>query len=148
MSKSLLKAVRTTRPTTEGLNREVYVFDAAKQPVGRIATEAARILMGKHRPDYSPDVNMGGKVVIINTDQLVFTGNKATRKNYFRHSQRPGSLKITTLPQQMAKDSTVVLYKAIRNMVPRNRLKDVRLNQLLSLYPGAHNLPQQTIAAN
>ena len=148
MSKALLKAVRTTRPTTQNLTRDVYLFDASKQPVGRIATEAARVLTGKNRPDYSPDVNMGGKVVIINTDQLVLTGNKATRKNYFRHSQRPGSLKVTTLPQQMEKDSTVVLYKAIRNMIPRNRLKDVRMNQLLSLYKGNHDLTQQMIEAN
>jgi large subunit ribosomal protein L13 len=148
MSQKINNAVKSFRPTTIGFTRDIYLLDASKEPVGRLATKAATILMGKNRPDFSPDVNMGGKIVIINSDKLIFSGQKMQKKNYFRHSQRPGSLKITTMPQQMEKDSTVPLYKAIRNMIPRNRLKDIRMNQLLSIYKGDHDLTQKMIVAN
>lgn len=149
MSQSIINSTKTTRPKTKGLVRDVYILDASKEPVGRLATKAAQLLTGKNRPDYSPDVNMGGVVVIINSDKLVFTGQKALKKNYFKHTGRPGSLKVVTMPQQMAKDSTVPLYKAIRNMVPKNRLRDIRMNQLLHIYKDdKHQFTQKTIAAN
>lgn len=148
MSQSIKNSTKTTRPTTKGLVRDVYLLDASKEPVGRLATKAARLLMGKNRPDYSPDVNMGAVVVVTNTDKLIMSGRKMEKKNYFRHTGRPGSLKIVTMPQQMAKDSTVPVYKAIRNMIPKNRLQDVRMNQLLHIYKGDHDLTQKMIPAN
>ncbi len=149
MSQSIINSTKTFRPKTNGYVRDVYVLDASKEPVGRLATKAARILMGKNRADYSPDVNMGGIVVIINSDKLVFTGKKPEKKNYFKHTGRPGSLKVVTLPQQMKKDSTVPIYKAIRNMIPRNRLKDIRMNQLLHIFKDEnHGLTQKMITAN
>ena len=148
MSQKIKNSTKTFRPTTKGFVREVYLLDASKEPVGRLATKAARLLMGKNRADYSPDVNMGGVVVVINTDKLIMTGQKLERKNYFRHTGRPGSLKIVTMPQQMSKDSTVPVYKAIKNMIPKNRQQDVRMNNLLHLYKGDHDMTQKMIPAN
>lgn len=148
MSQSIKNSTKTTRPTATGLVRDVYLLDASKEPVGRLATKAARFLIGKNRADYAPDVNMGGVVVIINADKLVFTGQKSEKKNYFSHTGRPGSLRVVTMPQQMAKDSTVPIYKAIRNMIPRNRIKDIRMNQLLHIFKGDHNMTQKMIIAN
>ena len=85
MSQSILKSTKSTRPTKTGLQREWYVLDASKEPLGRLATKAATILMGKNRADFAPDVNMGGVVVVINSDQIVLTGQKRQKKNYFRH---------------------------------------------------------------
>jgi large subunit ribosomal protein L13 len=148
MSQSIVKAYKTTRPTKEGLMRDWYVFDASKEPLGRLATKAARILMGKNRADYAQDVNMGGVVVVINCKNLVMTGQKMTKKNYFRHTGRIGGLTVTTMPEQMAKDATVPVYKAIKNMLPKNRHQDLRMNNLVHLFEENHNLPQKMIEAN
>jgi large subunit ribosomal protein L13 len=133
---------KSNHPTKTGLKREWYVLDAATMPVGRLATTAAKILMGKNKACYHPAVDMGGCVVIINTDKLVLTGRKADRKVYFRYDNgRVGSLKYRTHQQQMDKDSTVVIYKAIQRMLPKNRHKDLRMNNRVRLFTNEnHNL--------
>jgi large subunit ribosomal protein L13 len=148
MSQSILKLTKTTRPTKIGLIREWYILDASKEPLGRLATKAATILMGKDRADFAPDVNMGGVVVIINSDKIVLTGQKAKKKNYFRHSGRIGSLKVRSFEEQHALDSTVPLYKAIKNMLPKNRHQDLRMNNMVHIFKGDHNIAQKLIAAN
>lgn len=148
MSKEIIKAVGTTRPTTKGLQREWYVLDASKEPMGRLATKAANLLAGKNRADYSKDVDMGAMVVVINADKLVVTGEKMERKVYFRHSGRAGGLKTRTLQEQMNLDSKVPLYKAIRGMVPANRLRDNRLNNRLFIFPANHNITNKLTSAN
>jgi large subunit ribosomal protein L13 len=149
MSQAIRKAVKTTRPTKTGLNRDIYVLDASKEPVGRLATKAATILMGKNRADYAPDVDMGGVVVIINADKLVFTGQKPERKAYFWHTGRSGKISSRLLPEQMKKDSTRPLYLAIRNMLPKNRHKDIRMNNRVYIYKDDnHKFTQELISAN
>lgn len=148
MSQSIRKAVNTTRPTTLGLQREFYVLDASKIPVGRLATEAARLLAGKNLATYSQDVNMGGVVVIINAAQSVLTGMKPEKKNYFRYSGRMGGMHVTSFKDQMKKDSTYPLYHAIKGMLPKNRYRDIRLNQLLHIFPKGHNLPNKMVVVN
>lgn len=148
MSQSILKQTKSTRPTKEGLIREWYILDASKEPLGRLATKAATILMGKNRADFAPDVNMGGVVVIINADQTVLTGKKAQKKNYFRHSGRIGSIKIRSFEEQHALDSTVPIYKAIKNMLPKNRHQDLRMNNFVHIFKGDHNVTQKLTPAN
>ncbi|NJK71041.1 MAG: 50S ribosomal protein L13 [Thermales bacterium] len=114
MSQSIRNTTKTMRPSKQGYQRDWYVLDASKEPMGRLATKAANILMGKNRADYSPDVNMGGIVVIINSKKTKVTGQKAIRKNYFRHSGRLGGLKIRSFQEQMTIDPSVPIYKAIK----------------------------------
>lgn len=121
------------------VTRKWYVIDASTAPIGRIATEASSLLIGKGKPMFTHHVDCGDYVVIINTDQLVATGNKMEDKMYYKHSGYPGGLKTAALKDVMAKDSTMVLTKAIRGMLPVNKLRDGRLDRL-KVYAGAeHN---------
>lgn len=149
MSQTIRNSTKTTRPTKNGLNRDIYVLDASKEPLGRLATKAATILMGKNRPDFAPDVDMGGVVVVINADKLVFTGQKPERKAYFWHTGRSGKISSRLLPEQMKRDSTRPVYLAIKNMLPKNRHKDLRMNNRVHIYKDSeHKFTQTLIEAN
>ena len=119
--------------------RKWYVIDAASAPMGRLATEAASLLIGKGKPMNTAHVDCGDYVIVINADQLVATGNKMTDKMYYHHSHYPGGLKATALKDKMAKDSTTVITKTIRGMLPVNKLRPGRLARL-KVYAGSeHN---------
>jgi large subunit ribosomal protein L13 len=118
--------------------RKWYVIDAAEAPVGRIATVAATLLTGKGKPMFTRHIDVGDYVIIVNADKLVMTGNKATGKTYYRHSQYPGGLTETTLAEQMVKDSTAVFAHAIRGMLPVNKLRPARLERL-KIYAGTEH---------
>jgi large subunit ribosomal protein L13 len=148
MSQQIRNSTKTFRPTKTAFNRDWYVLDASKEPLGRLASKAASILTGKNRADYIPDINMGGVVVVINADKVVLTGKKSTRKNYFRHSGRMGGIKVRSFKEQMDLDSTVPVYKAIKNMLPKNRHQDIRMNQLLHIFKTEHNFTNSLIEAN
>ncbi len=148
MSEKILKPIKTTRPTKIGLQRTWYLLDASKEPLGRLATKAARLLMGKNRADFSPDVDMGGMVVIINAKQTVLTGRKFERKNYFFHSGYPGGLKIRSYKEQYQIDPTKPIYLAIKRMLPKNRHQDIRMNNRLFIFSENHNLKVKLIPAN
>lgn len=148
MSQRLRQLTKTTRPTTKGLQRDFYILDASKEPLGRLASKAAKLLMGKNKANYAPDVNVGGVVVIINAKDIVLTGQKATRKNYFNYSGNMGGMKVRSFPEQMAKDCTVPILRAVRGMLPKNRHRDIWSNQLLHIFPENHNLPNKMIIAN
>jgi len=145
MSQKLRTQVKTKRPTTAGLQREFYLIDASTAPIGRIATEAARLLMGKNKANYSPDVNMGAVVVITNASKSVLTGKKPDKKNYFRYSGYMGGMHVRSFKEQMAKDPTYPLMHAIKGMLPKNRHQDIRAHQLLHIFEGDHNLPNKMI---
>jgi len=121
---------KTTRPTTIGLNRKWSKFDASQKPVGRIATEIAQALMGKYQASWSNDVDTGDCIVVINTDKLVFTGRKLDQKAYYRHSLYLGGQTKTLAKQQMEKDSTFIIKQAVSRMLPKNKLRAVRLARL------------------
>jgi ribosomal protein L13 len=123
--------VKTTRASKSGFNRPYFLIDASVKPIGRVASEAARILMGKNRADYSPDVDMGGMVIIINAKDQTFTGKKAERKVYFRYGRRLGSLKSRGYEEAFKLDFKFPLYNAIKKMMPRNRHQDLRVNNRL-----------------
>lgn len=119
--------------------RKWHILDASKAPIGRISTVAASLLTGKGKPMFSHHIDCGDFVIIINTDNLVATGNKMEDKKYHRHSDYPGGLKSPSLKEVIVKDSTKVLIKSVRGMLPVNKLRAGRLARL-KVYSGAeHN---------
>lgn len=127
----------SAKPTD--VTRKWYVIDAAEAPLGRISTVAATLLTGKGKPMFTKHIDVGDYVIVINADNLVVTGNKMEDKMYYRHSGYPGGLKEAQLKEKMAKDSTEVIVKAIRGMLPVNKLRPGRLDRL-KVYAGSeHN---------
>ncbi|MEW6173565.1 MAG: 50S ribosomal protein L13 [Bacillota bacterium] len=115
--------------------RKWYVLDAAGKPLGRLATEAARILRGKHKPIFTPHVDTGDHVIVINADKVVLTGNKLQNKFYVRHSGYPGGLKMVNYATLMKTRPELAVRKAIEGMLPHNRLGS-RMAQKLKVYRG------------
>lgn len=127
----------SAKPTD--VTRKWYVLDASKASLGRVATQAADLLTGKTKPQFTPHIDCGDYVIVINADNLVVTGSKKDNKIYYHHTGFPGGIKQATLSEKMEKDSTEVIVKAIRGMLPVNKLRDGRLARL-KVYAGAeHN---------
>ena len=126
------------------VTRAWYVLDASEAPLGRLATQAAKLLMGKDKTTFTSHVDGGDYVIIINSDQLVVTGNKNQGKIYYRHSGFPGGIYQRTLEEQMKIDSRKVISDAVRGMLPVNKLRDSRLLRL-KVYTDANHAhaPQQ-----
>ncbi len=120
------------------VTRKWYVLDAAEVPLGRLSTVAATLLTGKGKPQFTKHIDCGDFVVVINSDNLVVTGQKMTDKMYYRHSGFPGGLTELSLQEKMAKDSTEVIFKSIRGMLPVNKLRDGRLKRLKIYTDAAH----------
>lgn len=124
----------SAKPTD--VERKWYVVDAAEAPLGRLSTVVATLLTGKGKPMFTKHIDCGDYVIVVNADNLVVTGNKLEKKMYYRHSGFPGGLKEAQLKEKMAKDSTEVIVKAVRGMLPVNKLRDGRLARL-KVYAGA-----------
>ncbi len=122
------------------LAKKWYVVDAEGQTFGRLASQVATILIGKNKPEFTPNVDCGDYVIVINTDKLVFTGkNKLTDKLYRQHSGYVGSLKETTYKEMMAKKSDFLFYEGVRRMLPKTILGRKMIKKL-HCYKGAeHN---------
>lgn len=137
----------SAKPTE--VSRRWILIDAAEAPLGRIATEVATYLTGKNKPMYTANIDCGDFVVVINSDNLVVTGNKLTDKKYYKYSGYPGGMKSMTLEQKIAKDSTTVIEAAVKGMLPKNKLMADRLARL-RVFTGtehAHNA-QQPVAVS
>lgn len=102
--------------------REWHVVDAADRPLGRVATEIATLLRGKHKPAFHPSQDIGDYVVVVNAGKVAVTGRKLEQKIYYRHSGHLGSLKETSLKEMLAKRPERVIEHAVRGMLPKNRL--------------------------
>ena len=129
------------------VDRKWYVLDAAGKPLGRVATEAANLLRGKHKATYTPHVDCGDHVIIINCAQAVLTGNKAEKKFYYRHTGYIGHLKSVRYDTLMEKNPTKAMELAVKGMVPSNRIGRDALGRL-RLYAGAehkHAAQQPTV---
>jgi large subunit ribosomal protein L13 len=111
------------------VERRWLVIDAAGRPLGRVATEVARILRGKHRPIFTPHIDTGEHVIVINADKVVLTGNKATEK-VFRHSGYPGGLKSETRGAMLEKKPEKLMMRAVKGMLPHNSLGRAQLKKL------------------
>jgi large subunit ribosomal protein L13 len=122
----------------EDAERNWWILDAANMTVGRVATQIATLLRGKHKPTFTPHVDNGDFVVVINTDKLKFSGVKMDTKKYFRHSRFFGSLKEKTAAQMKEEDSTFILNEAVRGMLPTNKLSRHLLLKMKA-YPGAEH---------
>lgn len=120
------------------VTRKWYVIDAAGKPLGRVATAAATLLRGKHKPTYTPHIDTGDYVVIVNADKVVLTGRKLDQKIYFRHSGYEGGLKRTVYRQLMAKKPDFAVEKAVRGMLPHNRLGRAMFKKL-KVYRGSEH---------
>lgn len=118
----------SAKPTD--VTRVWHVIDASEVPLGRMATVAAELLIGKRKPSFTKHIDVGDFVIVINSDNLIVTGDKLNKKMYYHHSHYPGGLKEATLQEKMDKDSTEVIVKAIRGMLPVNKLRDGRLLRL------------------
>ena len=104
------------------VEKKWWIIDAADKPLGRVSTEAARILRGKHKPIFTPNIDTGDFVIIINADKAVLTGDKLDKKMYYHHSGYPGGLKEMTYRQLMAKKPVLAVEKAVKGMLPHNKL--------------------------
>jgi len=122
--------MRTYSQKSTQVSREWYILDASKTPFGRLSTVAASLLIGKGKPTVTPHVDGGDFVIVINVQNLVVTGNKMRAKKYYRHSQYPGGLKEASLADRFAKNPPEIIYKAVRGMLPVNKLRAGRLKRL------------------
>ena len=115
--------------------RDWLVVDATGQTLGRLATRIAVALRGKNKPEYTPHVDTGDFVIVINAEKISVTGNKLADKKYYRHSGYPGGLKTRTLAEQLERRPEEVIRKAVKGMLPRNRLSRKQLTKL-KVYAG------------
>jgi large subunit ribosomal protein L13 len=117
------------------IDRRWYVVDAEGQTLGRLATRIADTLRGKDKPQYTPHVDTGDFVIVVNADKIAVTGKKLDQKRYYRHSGYPGGLRSRTLREQLDRQPTEVLRKAVKGMLPRNRLARTQITKL-KIYAG------------
>jgi len=115
--------------------RNWVVVDATGQTLGRLATQIANVLRGKRKPEYTPHVDVGDFVVVVNAEKIRVTGNKLAAKRYYRHSGYPGSLRSRTLQEMLDRRPEEVIRKAVKGMMPRNRLARKQLTKL-KVYAG------------
>jgi large subunit ribosomal protein L13 len=115
--------------------RDWYVVDAEGHTLGRLATQIADTLRGKGKPQYTPHVDTGDFVVVVNAEKITVTGQKLDQKRYYRHSGYPGGIRSRTLREQLDRRPTEVLRKAVKGMLPRNRLARQQLTKL-KIYAG------------
>ncbi|HEX5456333.1 MAG TPA: 50S ribosomal protein L13 [Candidatus Saccharimonadales bacterium] len=118
----------SAKPTD--VERKWYVLDAGKLTLGRLSTQVAKLLMGKEKPMFTKHIDCGDYVIVINSDRLKVTGKKMDDKVYYKHSGYPGGLKELSLKEKMEKDSTDVIVRAVRGMLPDNKLRNPRLARL------------------
>ena len=126
----------STKPAE--IERQWFVVDARGQTLGRLASEIAKILKGKHKPIYAPHLDTGDFVIVINAEKVHVTGKKMDQKMYYRHSGYPGGLKSITLREQLKRHPTRVIRSAVKGMLPHNRLGRATLRKLKVYAGDAH----------
>ena len=121
------------------IERKWYIIDAADKPLGRVATEAAKLLRGKHKPTYTPNMDNGDHVIVLNCKDVILTGNKLNQKVYRRHSGYIGGLKETPYKDLMANSSDKALLLAVKGMLPKNSLGRQLLTNVRVFKGSEHN---------
>lgn len=127
--------MRTYSPKASEIDRTWFVVDAEGLILGRMATEVARLLRGKHKPIYASHIDTGDHVIIVNADKVVLTSDKAEKKKVFRHSGFPGGIKEQTYADLLAKKPAEAVRRSVRGMLPKNRLGRAQLKKL-KVYAG------------
>ncbi len=130
--------MKTWVPTEKDKTEKWWIVDATDKTVGRLATELANTLRGKNKPQFTPNTDMGDFVVVINSDKVKFTGNKWDQKKYYTRSRFFGSLREFTAKELKEKDSTEIIVKSVRGMLPKNKLSNQIISKL-KVYPGAEH---------
>ena len=127
--------MKTFTPTPKDINREWFVVDAADQILGRLATQIATRLRGKHKPEFAPHMDNGDFIVVVNAEKIKVTGNKLNDKFYYRHSGYPGGIKGRNLADTLERKPEDVIIIAVRGMLPKNKLGRAMLKKL-KVYAG------------
>ena len=130
--------MKTFSPTPKDINREWFVVDAQDQVLGRLASQIAHRLRGKHKPEFAPHMDNGDFIVVVNCEKIKVTGKKMTDTKYYRHSGWVGGLKTTQLGDMLADKPARVLTAAVRGMLPKNRLGRAMLKKL-KIYAGSEH---------
>lgn len=133
--------MRTYTPKPGDITRSWHVIDATDVVLGRLASQTANLLRGKHKPTFAPHVDTGDFVIIINADKVALTGAKLQQKRAYRHSGYPGGLKSVSYAELLEKDPTKAVEKAVRGMLPKNSLARQQMSKL-KVYTGS-NHPHQ-----
>lgn len=134
----VLSMTKTITPSPEIIDKKWFVIDATDQRLGRLASEVAKILRGKNNPVYTPHMDTGDFVIVINADKVVVTGRKSSQKLYRRHSGRPGGMKVETFDKLQQRIPERIVEKAVKGMLPKNALGR-QLFTKLKVYPGPNH---------
>lgn len=130
--------MRTFTPSGKDIPRDWFVVDAEGLTLGRLATRVASVLRGKHKPTFTPHLDMGDFVIVLNADKVLLTGDKSAAKTYHFHSGFPGGLRSVPFTRMMKRSSGQVVETAVRGMLPKNTLGRAMLRKL-KVYPGAEH---------
>jgi large subunit ribosomal protein L13 len=122
--------MRTWNAATDEVERKWWIVDAAGKNLGRLASEVAQVIRGKHKPQFTPNQDTGDFVIVINVEKVVTTGKKEVEKHYYRHSRFFGSLKSRNYQEQMEHDPAFILREAVEGMLPNNILSKSLINKL------------------
>ena len=136
--------MKTYSAKAADIKREWHVFDASGKTLGRLATQIANLLMGKHKPIFTPNQDTGDFVIVINAKKVHVTGKKLTQKTYYRHSGYPGGLKSITLEKMLQTHPTRVIEYAVKGMLPRTKL-GTAMRKKLKIYAGSTHPHQAQI---
>lgn len=127
---------KTFSATPDDIDKQWVLFDAEGQSLGRLASNIAIYLRGKHKPEFTPHMDTGDNVIVINAEKVTLTGKKMQDKKYFRHTGYPGGERFTTAEEMMEKDPTFPIKNAVKGMLPKNKLSSKLLTNL-RIYAGA-----------
>jgi large subunit ribosomal protein L13 len=130
--------MKTYSAKAESVERDWYIVDAANKTLGRLATEVASRLRGKHKPEYTPHVDTGDYIVVINAEKVTVTGNKASKKIYYSHTEYPGGIKDITFEKLMEKAPERALQSAVKGMLPKGPLGREMFRKL-KIYVGSEH---------
>src|SRR4030042_256469 len=130
--------MKTYSVKAKDIKREWHIIDASDEVLGKLATRVAKLLSGKHKPLYAPNMDVGDFVVVVNAGKIRFTGNKLKQKMYYSHSGYPGGLKTERLEELQEKYPERIIEHAVKGMLPRNKL-NAKMMRRLRIYPGAEN---------
>ncbi|MFO8067884.1 MAG: 50S ribosomal protein L13 [Bacteroidales bacterium] len=129
---------KTTSINKETANKEWVLVDAENEVLGRLSTKVARLIRGKLKPGFTPHVDCGDNVVVINADKIVLTGNKMDTKEYVRHTGYPGGQRFTKISEMLRKNPEAVIQKAVKGMLPKNKLGNAIFKNL-HVYAGTEH---------
>ena len=131
--------MKTYMANAQTVERKWYVVDATGIPLGRLASKVAAVLRGKNKPTFTPNVDTGDNIIVINTDKVVLTGKKLDQKKYIYHTGYVGGLKETSYRKMIETKSDVVVYEAVKGMLPKNSLGRTMIKKLKVFKSGEHN---------